>query len=225
MNNTLDQQSPAVYSVDTEHGGLRISIVFIFVVAWAVVFAVLNSLLTSEGLNIIAMIVSFAITAVLTQQIERNLKRRWPSGRTVQVENDHIRMMKKDKVEQEINTSQQVNVLLWRFKISRRARVPKGWFMVACALEQDDIYIPIYTFMSPADFEALDASYHFPLLQSKKELEREGRENMRLAGEQRRLHTAEQIRWMDGAEMSAEDFKQFIRRLQERFPQWMPSVI
>ncbi|MBZ0304159.1 MAG: hypothetical protein K8J31_30770, partial [Anaerolineae bacterium] len=180
----------------------------------------------SEGLNILAVIIGFVLTAAVTQQIEKMLKIRWPSGRAVQIHDRHIQIVKRAKVEHEIDASQRVNVLLWRFKITRRSRVPKGWYMIACALEQDDHYVPVYTFISPADFDALKANPHFPLLQSKKEMKADsGYSDMRLAGEQRRLHTAENIRWMDGAEMTTEDFKTFLRSLQEQFPQWMPSVI
>jgi hypothetical protein len=96
--------------------------------------------------------------------------------------------------------------------------------MVACALEQDETYMPVYTFLSPEQFDSLGAPGQFVMLQSKKERQRQGAD-MRLAGEQRRLHTAESARWMSGAEMTHEDFMSFIRHLQERFPQWMPSVI
>lgn len=225
MNSTIESNSGTIFSVDAEHSGLRVSIVFIFIVIWIIVFSVLNSLMTSEGVNILAIVISFGATALLTQQVEKLLKMRWPSGRAVHVEPGHIRIVRKNQVQHEIDPGQRVNVLLWRFKIARRSRVPKGWFMVACALEQEDHYIPVYTFMSPADFDSLNAGPHFPMLQSRKELEKEGRENMRLAGEQRRLHTAESVRWMEGAEMSNADFKQYIMRLQEQFPQWMPSVI
>ncbi len=225
MNSTIENSGTSVYSVDAEHGGLRISIVFIFIAIWIAIFVVVNTLISSEGVNILAMVISFAATALLTQQVEKLLKTRWPSGRAVQVEPNQIRIVKRSQVQHEIDPDQRVNVLLWRFKIARRSRVPKGWYMVACALEQEDHYIPVYTFMSPGDFDNLNATQHFPLLQSRKELEKEGRENMRLAGEQRRLHTAESIRWMEGAEMTTDDFKLFITRLQEQFPQWMPSVI
>ncbi len=219
-----NQQMPIVYPVDPEHAGLRMGVVLIFILLWIVVFSLLNILIPSQGLNILALIASFAVTAILTQQIEKALKTRWPSGRTVQIAPPYVRILKRDQVQHEVDTSQQVNVLLWRFQVRRRSRVPKGWMMVACALEQDDTYIPVYTFMPPNEFENLKGNQHFSLLQSKKELEREGQENMRLAGGQRRLHTAENVRWMEGAEMDRESFKDYIARLQEHFPQWIPAV-
>ena len=131
-----------------------------------------------------------------------------------------------DKVQNDIDANQRVNVLLWRFQINRRSRVPKGWFMVACALEQDNLYLPVYTFMSLKDLENIkNSTGHFTLLQSQKEAKKQGNDNMRLAGEQRRLHTAESARWMEGAEMTQADFMALIRQLQEQYPQWMPSIL
>lgn len=224
MEQTIENKQAAVFAVDREHGALRLSVVVVFVVGWVILFMILNALIPSEGLNIIALLVSFGVVALLTQQIEKALKQRWPSGRAVRIEDNRIRLVKRDKIQEDIDASQQVNVLLWRFQVSRRSRVPKGWFMVACALEQDETYVPVYTFMPPKEFDALRVSSHFVQLQSKRDRNKQGGD-MRLAGEQRRLHMAESMRWMAGAEMTAEDFLGFVSHLQERFPQWMPSVI
>ena len=224
--NTLDTHTlPATFNVDTEHGALRLTIMFIFIAGWVVAYIVLNALIPNQGLNVIAMIGSFVITAVTTQQLERVLKQRWPSGRTIQLDQSSIKL--NDKANgQQIDAEKQVNVLLWRFAIKRRARVPKGWYMVACALEQNENYLPVYTFMSPDDFDALKTN-HFTLLISQKETEKAEakRTDLRLMGEQRRLHTAESARWMNGAEMTKVDFVNYVRALQEQFPQWMPSVL
>ena len=49
--------------------------------------------------------------------------------------------------------------------------------------------------------------------------------DLRLAGEQKRLHSAEQLRWLQGGEMSREDFVACLRHLHERFPSWMPELV
>ena len=48
------------------------------------------------------------------------------------------------------------------------------------------------------------------------------REDLRLAGEQRRLRDAENHRWMFGAEMTPPDFITYLTRLNTQFPEWMP---
>ena len=221
---TLDTTITHSYPVDPEHGGIRLSVVLVFVVTWVLTYIIISMLIASEGLNIIAIFGSFVITAVITQQLEKALRARWPSGRRVEITPEHIQVLKGNQMQESIDADKQVNVLLWRFKINRRARVPKGWFMVACALEQDDIYLPVYTFLSPEMIENLKISVHFTVLTSAKD-NGEGKTDLRLAGAQRRLHTAESARWMNGAEMTQEDFVNYIRQLQEQFPQWMTSIL
>ena len=222
MENSIATRT--TFNVDAEHAALRLSIIVVFIVLWIVLFILLNAIIPGEDINILALIIAFALTALLTQQIEKYLKHRWPSGRTVQINDDRIQLVKSNKVQNDIDANQRVNVLMWRFQISRRSRVPKGWFMVACALEQDELFLPVYTFMSPKELEDINNSTsHFVLLQSQKEMKDQGN-NMRLAGEQRRLRTAESARWMEGAEMTSPDFLALIKQLQEQYPQWMPSV-
>ena len=54
--------------------------------------------------------------------------------------------------------------------------------------------------------------------------EDDAREDLRLAGEQRRLRDAENHRWMFGAEMTPTDFITYITRLKTQFPEWMPAT-
>lgn len=229
---TMTQTSlavPATFTapVDPEHSAVRLAVIGLFIAGWALGFFVLNTLISSQGLNIIAILISFALAALMTQQVERVLKRRWPSGRVLQAADSHIQLVHRGRVQQEINTSQQVNALTWRFTIRRRSRVPKGWYMVACALEQDELYLPVYTFMSPRDFDQLNAGSHFTQLVGRKELNAgsAAQGDLRMAGEQRRLHMAENARWNFGAEMTPDDFKRYVSWLQGRFPQWMPVVL
>lgn len=224
MDKPVENQQHVEYKVDGEHGMLRFSIILVFIVSWIVSFIIFSAIIPSEGLNLLAGGLGFGFAAFLTQQVDKLLKQRWPSGRVVRVQDDSIVLAKGSKEEDRIDATRAVNVLTWRFAISRRSHVRKGWFMVACALEQDDHYIAIYTFISPQDFEDLGGANQFTMLQTKKEIENQ-RNDMRLAGIQRRLHSAENVRWMSGAEMTSEDFVAYLNHLQEQFPQWMPTVV
>lgn len=217
-------KSSLTIPVDPDHGGLRFAVIVIFVVLVFVLYFLINLILPAEGFNIIALIVALIATYFVLQQIEKRLKQRWPSGRVVEMDEQRVRVGDKGKVQSEIDTEQQVNVLMWRFKIKRQSRVPKGWYVVACSLEQDNRYLSVYTFMPPAQFDQMKIARHFTELVGKKELEKQSMErDLRLAGQQRRLHAAETHRWMEGAEMSIQDFETFIARLQTQFPRWMPS--
>jgi hypothetical protein len=218
METTADSLSP-VWPVDPEHGALRLSIIGILMVSSIAGFLVFNALIPGEEINLIAAILGFIAAVVITWQFERYLKRRWPSGRTVAIDGDKIRFRSKDVVQQEIDASRHVNVMLWRFRIRRGSRM-KGWFVVACALEQDSDYLAVYTFMSPEQVNAPAITSRFKMLLPNKEADKD----LRLAGEQRRLRSAEEHRWMHGAEMSRPDFESFVGRLQRQFPKWMPAA-
>lgn len=226
------EESSTSYAVDAEHGALRFAVIILFIILWVLTFILLNAVIPNSGFNIIALFLSFGITAVLSQQIEKLLKQRWPSGRKIVVTPSEIRLQRGDTALQSVDAHKQVNVLLWRFQISRRSRVPKGWYMMALALEQDENYLPVYTFISPDQLDGLRSANRFTTLMRAKDL-KDGESgpapmtrstDLRLAGEQRRLHQAENIRWMEGAEMTSDDFFKFIDQLQGHFPQWMPSL-
>lgn len=213
-------------AVDTEHSSFRFAIVAIYIAFSIVIYLVLNAIMPEANLNILAIIIALVISAVLTQQVERVLKARWPSGRILVIDHDDkIMLMQNQQVQHEINAQQQINVLLWRFAITRRARVPKGWHMVACALEQDEHYLAVYTLISPDAFNALNADQRFTVLVSKKDQAKQHGGDLRLAGEQRRLHLAESNRWVSGAEVSNDDFIAYIRYLQGQYPQWMQPIL
>ncbi len=227
--NGMDELLPAGISgerrfpLDPEHGWLRVAMLLIFVGVWLLVFLLGQMLLAIEGALIISIVAGFAIAALSAQRLEGPLKRRWPSGRSVSVTDSSIRLLRREEQQESLDTAQEVNVLTWRFRISRRSRVPKGWQMVAVALEQGERYIPLYTFMSSDDFETLRHHESFTALQGRRQRRESG--DLRLAGEQKRLHSAEQLRWLHGGEMSREDFSACLRHLRQRFPAWMPDLV
>lgn len=221
MNISVEQPT-LILRVDNEHGALRFSIIVIFVALWLVGFAISNALIPSAGLNLIAGLVGFGVAAIGGRLIEPYLKARWPSGRTVQLNEDGVRLSFRGQLQEEIKSNEAVSAMFWRFKVPRRGRIPKGWYVAACALEQDDRYLPVYAFVSPEQCELLLKITRFSELMSEKAAKNVKQDSLRIAGEQRRLRTAESYRWNNGAEMTFEDFQRFIERLNVLFPQWLP---
>ncbi len=221
MINTASETNLSI-PVDREHGALRLSLVLLFAGLWVIAFVIANAIISSAGFNIIAGIIAFAVAALGSRLIEPTLKARWPSGRAVHVDAEGVRLMLRDKVETVVRSNDAVSAMLWRFKITRRTRVPKGWYMVACALEQNDLYLAVYTFASPEQAETLHKITRFTDLMSEKTASNVKQDSLRVAGEQRRLRVAETHRWTDGAEMTYEDFQAYIQQLNGQFPQWLP---
>ena len=205
--------------VDPEHGLLRLIVMLTFIVSGIGSYLLLNILLGQiPFINLIAIGLAIVIAMLTTRAVESGMKQRWPSGRYFEIVGDKLRLGNGSRISREIDGSQHVNVMAWRFTITKRTRVPKGWYVVALAMMQDDLYLPLYTFMSPEDFEAMPLADQFPVLTPSKTKEQG---DLRLAGQQRRLRTAEYARWNEGAELTKADFDAVLKALQEKFPMWM----
>lgn len=209
--------------VDPEPVALRLLLIVILLAASVVGYIIVNSLFPGGSFNFIALGGGLLIGGMVMWASEKVLKPNWPPSRFVEVSPESVQITKRGTTEHSIDPTQHVNVLAWHFVISKRAHVPKGWYVVALALEQDDHYIPVYTFVPPDDFNEWNREQTFKKLE-KTETNEDGRGDLRLAGEQRRLRMGEGARVFHGAEMTAEDFRTYVARLKQYFPDWIPNI-
>jgi hypothetical protein len=221
---TTSSSASLTIPVDAEHSGIRGVVLLAFVVLIVVAFVIANNALPANGLNLLAMLIAFVVSGAVTVVLERILKRVWSSGRAIILESDRVVLSKRGVTEQEMRADQPVQTLFWRFEVQKRTRIPKGWSMLGCALENDGEYLIAYTFVSPDALNTIERRDRFRRLISRKDAEgqKTAREDMRLAGEQRRLREAEAHRWNFGAEMTADDFTIYLTELETRFTEWMP---
>lgn len=216
------------FLVDQEHGRLRAALFAFFIIVWILVYFILDRLLRNSGLNLLAILIGLVSGFAATAVAERVLKGRWTSGRTLVVEDTGVQLKQQGEVQTAIATERAVELLLWRFIVRRRSRVPKGWSVVACALREGDSLLSVYTLMSPQQVGALPQLERFRVLESDKPKGRRNKErleNLRVgelrdAGEQRRLRDAEQDRWMYGVEMTPSDFSTYTARIFTLSPEW-----
>jgi len=221
----LNTQARALqFQVDSEHGGIRTVVMGTFFVVFVMGFAIANTLLPTQGLNIVAFLIAIGAGGLVAVPLERVLKKRWPSGRIVTLEADRVRLTKNGATEQEMMASDAAQIMFWRFEVQKRTRIPKGWSMLGCAIEHEGSYLVIYTFVSPDALKTFDGADRFKALVSRKDAtgQKDVRENMRMAGEQRRLRDAEAHRWNFGAEMTLNDFVTYLKQIETQFPEWMP---
>lgn len=212
------------FPVDPEPVAMRLLLIVILITGSIAGYAIVNSLFPGASLNFIALGLGILIGGTLMWGSEKLLKPNWPATRFVEVTPQSVRMTRRGQTEHSIDPTQHVNVLAWHFEVSKRAHVPKGWYVVALALEQDDHYIPVYTFVPPDDFNQWNRDQTFRKLEKLDKKAEDGRGDLRLAGEQRRLRMGEGARVFHGAEMTQEHFKVYIESLQQHFPAWMPSI-
>lgn len=203
------------FPVDIEHSGLRAAVFVTFLMASAGVCGLSFVVFPSAG-ALAAVVVGLAIGIGAAALIERTLKGRWLSGREVQLDTGGIRLLRAGQQETAIDIGAQVEVLRWCFQTRGKRRVPKGWYVVAVAVASEDATIALYTLMSPEKFEALPDRERFKVLQSEKKTEAQP-QDMRMAGEQRRLHEAEAHRWHAGAELVNEAFATTLERIHTLF--------
>jgi hypothetical protein len=201
--------------VDLEHSGLRGAVLGAFVFGSAAVCGLTTLLFPNVGI-FFAAIAGIALGVGGAALLERTLKGRWLSGRELNIDAAGIRLIRKGAVESAIDPSAQVTVLRWRFQSRARRRIPKGWFVIAFAIAADDTTISVYTLMSPQAVEAMPGQERFKTLTPPAK-SGSASEDMRLAGEQRRLHEAEIQRWQNGAEVTNADFTAILARVDAWF--------
>ena len=92
-------------------------------------------------------------------------------------------------------------------------RAPSGWQMLACQLTQDDAQITLYTFMPPKKVASWPDQRLFVSTLAERSMIEAGRLPLREMAEQRRILAAENERWTDGAELTADAFVQVMSLL------------
>lgn len=209
-------QDEVTLPIDPEPFTLRLTLVGVLIFTVIASYILINRFIDAGSFSIIGLFGAIIVSAGVLYLIESPLKKNWPTKRFVTLKDDTIHVKDGEKIEREIDPQQQVNVFTWYFIVERRSRVPKGHYVIAIALEQDDLYIPVYTIMSPAEYET--SALEFDKLQSKKKMGND----LRVAGQLRRLHMAEAARGLDGVEMLPEDFLTYHQTLKAKYNRWMP---
>ena len=221
MLNAPDLAPDLVFEVDREHSGIRMVGCFTFIIGAFVSYLLISSLLPQGGL--ISIGAALFIAVGLTYGADYLTKRYWPSNRTIQFAGDMIKLVNGSKIQGAIDAEQNVNLLMWHFEAKRHPRVPKGWYVVANALEQDGEYIVAYSIVSPTDFQALPLSRLSLQYQRKKKRKNDDGRDLRAAGAHRRIAQAEFHRGELGAEMSQEDYYAYLDYLADTYTSWMPK--
>ncbi len=202
-----------VLPIDVEHGGIRVLLPLITIAGLIGGYVLTTVIVNALNLDLAVGCVSFVGAVVgalaLATLSDRVLKRIWPSGRSLSVDDEGLQLNDKRRGHgptQRILWAQRINLLSWHFKVSRgSARVPKGWIMLGLQLVQDDAEITLYTFMPEKQAAALHNFGMFTQLLGRAQIESD-KLSLREKSEQRRLTKAENVRWEGGAEVRREDF-------------------
>jgi hypothetical protein len=200
------------FAVDPEHGGLRFAVFGGFLFGGLAICSLITFVLPGGqvGLGILLGLLGGVGLAVA---LERSLKGRWLSGRSLEIDGAHVRLLQQEVLQMDIEPAA-AEVVYWRFQPRKRGRVPAGWWLVACGLVHEDRRLSLFTLMSEDAFQALPNHERFKILVKSEQKNNAAAEQIRLAGEQRRLYEAEAHRWQFGAELQQADFAVCLARLE-----------
>ena len=210
--------------VDPEPIGLRVVQILFFLVG--TVFGYLGALIvfgSETTCSPLALILGIGIGTLFLYLSDYLLRPRWSSNKYVELSQTQLDILNKGTQEQVIIPGASTDLHAWRFTVTRAGRVPKGTYMVGLAVEEEDVYLPVYCLIAPQKFDNMPNKEWFTELISRKKLRDAGGDTMRIAGLQRRLLKAETARSIHGVEMDYDDFLIFMEWLEIHFPEWSPS--
>lgn len=220
----------AVYPLDRNHTGIRLTVLLTLLAVGAASVLGMRLALptfpgTTEGLSLcLSLVGALVVGLAATSLVERFLLKHWPSGRSLEIGPNSIRLIERSGASPILNCSRAVDVLTWYFILPHdRSGTRKGWYCLACRLSQDDSVIVPYAFMKPDDVMALPQWAAFQRLTSRKDTSNKGSETLFMTEDSTRLRSAEDDRWMIGGEVSPQDFTDFVARLDAQLPYWPPE--
>ena len=233
-------KTPITLHADQEHDGLRTAVIFILIALFFASYWLVNALL---GLDALASVRDYAVSVscvlgvivalIATSVVEKLLKRYWPSGRSITLDDDGFQAQFRRQNPLHFQSNGSMTRLNWSFNLSgyrrggREKRLPAKWMCLACQLQQDDQRLIVYSYMpprnaavwlnesNPAKFQSIDlaevadksfsARVKMPI--------RPEITNEMLTGKDGRYWLAERNRWDSGLELTQEDFATFMQYL------------
>ncbi|MCC7361374.1 MAG: hypothetical protein IT317_17945 [Anaerolineales bacterium] len=207
---------------DRFHTGVRLTAMALWFVSLLVVYALLHLIVQAlfgplVGIGVLLLIVVAVVVAQpLAYLAEKQLMRRWPSGRAMLLE-PGLLVWREPGSEVRLDLRQTVNFWRWRFAIKRRrgGRIPAGHHLFALRLVQGDTVVSLYTFLAPAAAETLAAACAFYELRRPSE-----HGKLALGGREALYLTAEDARWRAGAELDPADFQALLDHLAAHLPEF-----
>jgi hypothetical protein len=178
----------------------------------------------------LGLVLALAISAGL----EVWLKRIWPSGRSLTLDENGICIKEKGAEEQMIRRSEGLARLNWQFSLrgyrrgGREKRLSQNWVCLACQLQQGDTRLIVHSYMPPQkakiwlDTEAAHPKFYeiqpADLYESslKARLGAPARPQIGseiLRGSDGRYWLAERHRWDEGFELTPDDFAIFMDKV------------
>ncbi len=207
---------PMTIAIDAEHIGVRLLIPVLTIVGifGGVALAGMVQTLLGELVSLwcVVLVLAGLMAFIFAQIGERVIKPLWPSGRYLVLDHEgltlHYRKANQKQHDYQFRWIDEPTVHSWYWEVeTRKSRVQRGWYCLAVRLSADERHLTLYTFMSLTTAETLPRFQEwFVKLLPKTEREKMTASDPRGAAIQSRYKQLESERWLDGAEVSADDF-------------------
>ncbi len=229
--------TPILLRADQEHRGVRTAVIIILFTLILLLYVVIVSV-WREVSFLLSCVLSLLVASGLAYGIELLLKKVWPSGRALLLDEQIIQAQDKNEASVTIKWADKPLTLSWWFHLKgfrrggRERRMPKDWLCVAMQLRDANREIIAYAFLPPkkaarwiedtknfhqiipAQVYNADISF-YAKPPSRPEISAEV-----LAGEDGRYWLAERNRWEHGFELTPNDFALFINFVTSHSPSW-----
>ncbi len=237
---TQTETTPTILYAEQEHSGIRAVVVLSIAISYIICFGLLNTLtqllperIASLGF-ILACFLALPLAIGMTWLLEKWLKRIWHSGYslTLQNENIHVNQPHKDDIDFDFHGN--FSNLNWYFTLigytrgGRERRVSDKWICLCCQIQQDEHRLIVYAFAPPKKTAVYQDNHplHFEKLNPVEVYSRGYKDRLAppsrpsklpvdiISGKNGRYWLAEQHRWLEGLELTFDDFETFIAYLQ-----------
>lgn len=224
LNEAPVGEAPHTLPLDRFHTGVRLATLGWWVAATAALYFIglfIFSLFLGEGQGWVWLpwlIVVLLLSQFIGRWGERQLLRRWPSGRHLELASRRLQFTDKGQAHA-ISFAHTLNYWRWHFVIrNRRAgRVGNGYHCCAVRLMQDEADFCVYAFLPPDQYKALMERYKFYELRPPNDATPK---TGTLGGRDAAFLNAEKLRWDNGAELEPADFDAFLAYLKRQHPEF-----
>ena len=190
---------------------------------------------TNDYIYVLSCAGGLPIGLALSWAIEQGLKRIWPSGNSVILDDTGLELQTKDGQNQHIEWAHHLVVTNWYFQLSgymrggRERRVPAKWLCLASQIRQEEQRVVLFTYLPPKKaqrwledeksemaFHVIKASdiYSNTLRDRFLAPARPDIPKQVLAGKDGSYWLAERRRWKEGVELTPKDFATFMSYLK-----------
>lgn len=223
---------------DAEHHRLRTAVFFLLIVATLFFYFLLRfvwSLISPPQLTDFNFIFSCTGAIILALAAiwgaETGLKRVWHSGRMITLDDAGIHAQNSPGESYSLRWDGHINQFCWRFPLKgykrggRERRMPETWICLAAQAQEAENRVIAFAYLSPNQSQAMAERYgrlQFHEINPVEVYSSDTRTRLSmptrpdkipadiLAGKDGKYWFAEQRRWQEGFELSADDFETFI---------------